>query len=171
VRGANTHLYFKKPVVLKNLIVLEGAKVSDAAETKLDVTVTDHLYVDGDSGVDVSAKGYLGGWQQSDDHLFTNDQAGRTIASGTGANGGASASYGGIAGDGGGTPNATYGSIANPADFGSGGSGGANSGAPGGHGGGAAILHGGSVPADLGRIVVAGSIRADGEGVCCSGRG
>ena len=33
----------------------------------LDVTVANHLYVDGDSSVNVTAKGYLGGWHFSED--------------------------------------------------------------------------------------------------------
>ncbi|HEY6140273.1 MAG TPA: Ig-like domain-containing protein, partial [Thermoanaerobaculia bacterium] len=145
VTGAGAVLYIKAPVTLKNLIVINGATVGDPSGTKLDVTVAQHLYVDGDSAVNVSGKGYLGGWHFTEDGGTQNTSAigktkGDTI---TGGAANASASYGGFGGyngSTGGTTNAAYGSITAPTDFGSGGSGSASGQVAGGNGGGAAAL-------------------------------
>src|SRR5206468_5365149 len=73
VAGVATRLYITVPVTLRNLIVLDGAKISNPDRTKLDVTVVDHLYVDGDSSIDLTSKGYLGGWARSEDGVTQNN--------------------------------------------------------------------------------------------------
>ncbi|HEV8659233.1 MAG TPA: hypothetical protein VGS96_11450, partial [Thermoanaerobaculia bacterium] len=62
VRTATGRLVTHVPVTLKNLIVLDGARVESLATTttleqKVDVTVVDRLYVDCTSTIDVTAKG------------------------------------------------------------------------------------------------------------------
>jgi hypothetical protein len=164
VRGATGRLVPHVPLTLKNLILLQGGQVetlstSIATERKLDLTITDNLYIDCVSAIDCSSRGYLGGWGVSADGSGkNNDSRGRTVGNTVtgGATTFASASYGGVGGnDGGpGTPNATYGSIASPTDLGSGG-GGASDGTAGASGGGAIRLQGGV-------FAVSGGIRANG---------
>ena len=169
VHGSGKKLYISVPVTLQNLIVADGATVSNPDGTKLDVTVRDHLYIDGDSSIDLTAKGFLGGWASHESGGQNSSANGVTLgntnvggASPAGASL-ASASYGGIgAADAGASTNAIYGSITAPADFGSGGSGAASCCSAGGNGGGAAVISGGTGP-DLSRFVIAGSIRADGD--------
>jgi hypothetical protein len=162
VRGAATRLNIDTPTSLRNLIVLEGATVGTRDGVRLDATITDRVYVDGSSSINVSGKGYRGGWQKSDDGTFTNDSPNGITFGGTttgGATSGASASHAGMGGEvAGSSTNATYGSITTPATFGAGGAGAPASGTktPGGNGGGAMSLH-----ADA--FVIAGAIRADGE--------
>jgi hypothetical protein len=62
IHGAGKKLYISVPVTLQNLIVSDGAIVGNPDGTKIDVIVRDHLYVDGDSSIDVTNKGYLGAW-------------------------------------------------------------------------------------------------------------
>jgi hypothetical protein len=170
VRGSGVRLNIDTPVTLRNLVVLDGATIGTRDGVKLDVTIADRLYVDGDSSLDVSGKGYRGGWASSDDNTFHNNSANGMTLGGTiiGGAAGASASHGGSGGaDFGTTTNATYGSITAPSDFGAGGSGApASAGAgnvPGGNGGGAIALHGSTANSDLGRFVIAGAIRANGD--------
>ncbi|HET8772701.1 MAG TPA: carboxypeptidase regulatory-like domain-containing protein, partial [Thermoanaerobaculia bacterium] len=166
VRGATARLVPHVPLTLKNLIVLQGGKVESLSTTtttehKLDLTITDNLYVDCASAIDVTGRGYLGGWALNPDGSGTrnNDMRGRTI--GNTADGGpsafAAASHGGVGGESAsGVTNAVYGSIASPASLGTGGGGSANCCNAGGSGGGAIQLQGGV-------FAVAGAIRADGS--------
>ncbi|HEY6211812.1 MAG TPA: Ig-like domain-containing protein, partial [Vicinamibacterales bacterium] len=167
VRGAR--VYISVPLALKDLILVDGATLSNPEETKLDVTVADHLFVDARSRVDVSGRGYLGGYRTREDNSFTNTSlAGRTLGGTT--NGGALNAEGSHAGLGGswtGRTNATYGSITNPADFGSGGTAPAPN-QPGGNGGGAVALRGG---AGLARFVLAGPVAANGDVSYSAGAG
>jgi hypothetical protein len=153
------------PVALKSLIVVNGGLVdtvpsTTTADQKLNLTVSGHLYVDDTSSIDVSRRGYLGGLQANFDSTGSNSDVhgmtlGRTTAGG--AANGASASYAGIGGTGeAGPTNATYGSIADPADLGSGGA--ADSGNRRGGQGGGALAVGGA-----GKIVIAGAVLAAGE--------
>jgi hypothetical protein len=121
VSGSTTHLYITVPLTLRNLIVLDGARISNPDRVKLDLTVIDRLYVDGDSSIDITSKGYLGGWARSEDGVTQNNAA-RGMSSGVGPLD-ASGSHGGFGT--GASPTAVYGSITQPADFGAGGAGGA----------------------------------------------
>ncbi|HEV2718851.1 MAG TPA: Ig-like domain-containing protein, partial [Thermoanaerobaculia bacterium] len=170
-------LIFYVPTTLKNLIVIDGGVVdtvpsTTAADHQIDLTITDHLYVDDTSSIDVSRRGYLGGLEANADNSGSNTShdgmtAGRTTTGG--ATGGASASFAGIGGDDAGATNAAYGSITAPADLGSGGSA-DSSNRPGGQGGGAAYIHVAS--GGLGKVVVAGNLLADGQsGVNIGGAG
>jgi Bacterial Ig-like domain/F5/8 type C domain len=161
-------LYITTPIVLKDLILLDGATLGNPEETPLDVTIADRLFVDADSRVDVSGKGYLGGLRKREDNSFTNPSAnGRTLgATSTGGAANADGSYAGLGGWRTGTTNAAYGSITEPLDLGSGG--GALSSTPGGNGGGAVALRGG---AGLSRFVVAGNIHANGWTQATGGSG
>jgi len=165
VRGATARLVPHVPITLKNLIVLQGGRVetlstSISVERRLDLTITDHLYIDCASSIDVTSRGYLGGWGVSADGSGkNNDPHGRTA--GNTITGGAttfsSASHAGMGGfDSTGVPNAPYGSITNPTDLGAGG-GGATNGTAGASGGGAVKLQGGT-------FAIAGAIHADGGG-------
>ncbi|HYE90231.1 MAG TPA: hypothetical protein VEA38_04385, partial [Terriglobales bacterium] len=77
---------------------------------RLDLTVTERLFVDCASSIDVSSRGYLGGWGANYDGSGTNNDArGRTV--GNTVTGGAttfsSASHAGLGGfDGTGVTNA-----------------------------------------------------------------
>src|SRR5207244_2326400 len=75
VSGAGTTLYVTVPIALQNVIVLGGAKIGNPDRVKLDLTATDHLYVDGDSSIDLTAKGFLGGWARSEDGITQNNDA------------------------------------------------------------------------------------------------
>jgi len=167
VRGATAKFIPHVPLTLANLLVLDGGRVetlptTTTTEHRLDLTVTNNLTVDCASAIDVSARGYLGGWATSADGSGNknNDQRGRTV--GNTNEGGpttfSSASHGGVGGENAnstGVTNAVYGSITNPTGLGTGGGGGTNSGNAGASGGGAMKLQG-SV------FSIAGAIRADG---------
>ena len=159
IRGAGKRVFITVPLALQNLMVLDGAKLTNPDQTKIDLTIADHLFIDADSSVDVTGKGYLGGWVARDDNTSKNDSnIGMTLGATTTGGAIESASYAGIGGESpNGLSNATYGSITNPTDLGSGG-GGSTDGhkTPGGSGGGAALLRGGNT------YVIAGAIRADG---------
>ncbi|HXA17287.1 MAG TPA: Ig-like domain-containing protein [Thermoanaerobaculia bacterium] len=167
VSGNQTDVYVKVPLTLKNLIVINGGHVGDPDRVKLDLTIKDHLFVDADSSVDVSGKGFLGGHHTSEDASLTNSSdRGMTLGDTTTGHGAldASGSYGGVGGESlAGATNTTYGSIQTPADFGSGGAGQPNGSQIGGNGGGAIALHGSTAAGDLSRFVIAGVVRADGE--------
>ena len=151
VSGSATNLYVTVPLTLQNLIVIGGARVGNPDRVKLDLTVSGVVYIDGDSSIDLTAKGYLGGRAQSEDGVTVNDsQRGMTLSGDGPLN--ASGSYGGLAG---GATNAPYGSIRVPSDFGTGGSGGSGANDRGANGGGAVALHGN-------KMVIAGAVRADG---------
>ncbi|HWW59911.1 MAG TPA: hypothetical protein VN181_00960, partial [Thermoanaerobaculia bacterium] len=159
VRGAKVNI--TTPLQLADLILVDGATISTLEETKVDLTITDHLFIDADSKIDVTGKGYLGGFRSREGGGLSNSSAtGRTYP-GTTTGGTSPASDASYAGIGGGTDeqtNATYGSITEPVDFGSGGGG--ISGRGGTNGGGALLLRGGT---GLARFVVAGALHADGE--------
>ncbi|HUR79641.1 MAG TPA: Ig-like domain-containing protein, partial [Thermoanaerobaculia bacterium] len=161
VRG-NVRVYISAPIVFKDLMLVDGAVLSVPEETKLDVTA-ERLFVDGDSRVDVSAKGWLGGLRTREDNSFTNPSMSGRTAGGAGATATADGSYGGVGGSSLGLTNVTYGSIENPIDFGAGG-GAINSGERGGNGGGFVALHGG-------RLVLGGTVHADGEPLSSGGAG
>jgi len=175
VDGGRLILYV--PTTLKNLIVINGGIVdtvpsTTAADQKIDLTITDHLYVDGDSSVDVSRRGYMGGLEANADSSGSNPSPngvtrGRVTTGG--ATSGASGSYAGIGGDDAGATNATYGSITAPVDLGSGGAADSTS-RRGGQGGGSTYIH--AATGGLGKVVVAGALLGDGEsGVNIGGAG
>jgi Bacterial Ig-like domain len=152
VRGAT--VFATVPLTVKDLILIDGAVLGNPEETRLDLTITDRLFVDADSRIDLTGKGFLGGLRTAADNSFTNtSRSGRTVDGVTGATD-ADASHGGIGGSSYGATNATYGSIAEPFDFGSGGGAQPAGVSKGANGGGAVRLRGG-------RFVVAGAIRAD----------
>ncbi len=161
IRG-NVRVYISTPIAFADLMLVDGAVLSVPEETKLDVTAQ-RLFVDGDSRVDVTAKGWLGGLKTREDNSFTNPSMSGRTASGAGATATADGSYGGIGGSSVGLTNATYGSIENPIDFGAGG-GAINTSERGGNGGGFVALRGG-------RLVLAGIVRADGELLSSGGAG
>jgi hypothetical protein len=165
VRGALGRMVVHVPLTFKNLLVLDGALVdtlptTSTTEHKLDLTITERLYIDCASRIDVSKLGYLGGWGVDADQSGgkNNDMRGRTVGNTStgGASTFASASHGGIGAERStGVTNAVYGSITNPVELGAGGGGGTTSNEAGGSGGGAIKLTGGI-------FSLAGAIRADG---------
>ncbi len=165
VRGASARLVPHVPVTLANLIVLDGGRVetlstTTTVEQRLDFTISGRLFIDCASSIDVTARGYLGGYGVNADGSNTKNESsrGRTVGnvSESGPTTYAGASHGGVGGEQQtGVTNAVYGSIANPTDLGTGGGGGVNCCNAGGSGGGAVKLQGGI-------FAVAGAIRADG---------
>lgn len=113
VRGAR--VYVTVPLTLANLILVDGATLSNPEGARLDLTVTNRFFLDATSRVDLNERG--------------------VVASGA-TN--ADASHAGIGGSSYGATNATYGSITEPADFGRGGT-------AGGYGGGAMKLVAGTL--------------------------
>ncbi|MGH9457967.1 MAG: hypothetical protein ACRD2J_10050, partial [Thermoanaerobaculia bacterium] len=169
VRGAAARLVAQVPVSFENLLVLDGARIdtlgtTTTTERRVDLGISGVLYADCASAIDVTALGYLGGWGSNPDGSNTrNDDARGRVAgnvSDGGATAGASASHGGLGG--GAATNAPYGSLVQPLDLGAGGGGAESCCTAGAAGGGAIAIRGGIDPDDPGRIVVAGSIRADG---------
>jgi hypothetical protein len=167
--GTNAVLAPQLPVSFENLLVLNGARVETLPTTilkeyKVDFTVTGVTFVDCDSSINESEKGYVGGWQNTTDGR-NNDPRGRTAGntSSGGADSGSQGSYAGLGGNAvESLTNAVYGSIVKPVDLGSGGGGSigcCNNGAP---GGGAISLQGGTGENDASRIVIAGTVRATG---------
>jgi Bacterial Ig-like domain/Carboxypeptidase regulatory-like domain/F5/8 type C domain len=167
VKGVEGRLVPHVPVRLKNLIVLDGARVDTLATTttierRLELTVTNHLYVDCASSIDVTARGYMGAFQTNSDGSNTRNESplGRTL--GNTNEGGArvsGAAHGGF-GDprNSGATNAAYGSYLEPRTLGSGGGVAHDGGGAAAAGGGAAAILGG----EASRFVIAGKIRADG---------
>jgi len=162
IRG-NVRVYVSTPLTLKDLMLVDGAVLSTSDETKLDLTVTDRLFVDADSRIDVSGKGFLGGLRTREDNSFTNPSTSGRSPAAPGASPFADGSYGGRGGSGSGSTNATYGSLTAPSDFGSGG-GAISSDARGGNGGGALTLR-------AAHLAIAGAIRSDGESLATAGSG
>ncbi|HYC60809.1 MAG TPA: carboxypeptidase regulatory-like domain-containing protein [Thermoanaerobaculia bacterium] len=164
VTGVEGRLVPHVPVRLKNLLVLDGGRVdtlptTTSIERRLDLTITNNLYIDCASSVDVTARGYLASYQANGDGSGTSNNSDRGRTSGNTIDGGArlaGGSHGG-SGDsrGDGVTNNTYGSYTEPRTLGAGGGG--NPGF-GGAGGGAAAITG----AENSRFVIAGGIRADG---------
>ncbi|HYK00775.1 MAG TPA: Ig-like domain-containing protein [Thermoanaerobaculia bacterium] len=167
--GGGAVLAPQAPLHLANLLVLDGARVETLAATttrefKVDITTTGITYVDCDSSVNASEKGYLGGWGSSTDGQNTG-VFGRTVGNTTtgGADDGSSASHAGLGGSATGkSTNSVYGSIVAPAELGAGGGGSPAANRFGAPGGGAIALLGGNAESDVARIVIAGSVRADG---------
>lgn len=166
IRGTGYEFPINVPVRMKNLLVLDGANVNAFEETKLDLTITERFFVDADSRLDVYDRGYLGGNRTG--KLATNKnttETGRTIG-GTTTGGATSSSTAGDASHAGiggeeddNNTNATYGSITDPLDFGAGGSS-TSAGSPGGNGGG--VLHIRGAAAGTAKLIIAGTLRADG---------
>ncbi|RLB03240.1 MAG: hypothetical protein DRG83_07320, partial [Deltaproteobacteria bacterium] len=109
-----------KLIVSDTMLIDEYGKLThfDAAmdfESKLDLTVGT-LEVTDTGSIDVDGRGYLGGNHNGNDCTgqTENNEDGSTYRSG--------GSYGGLGGSVGGSPNAVYGNVTNPADLGSGGS-------------------------------------------------
>lgn len=155
VRGSGVRLTITVPLSVKDLLVLDGASVSTFEETELRLTVVENLFVDADSSIDVSDKGYLGAHRAREGNSLRNDtNDGRTVSGRTGATNDAAGSHAGIGGEAAASlTNVTYGSITAPGDFGSGGAGSTAAG----NGGGLVLLDGPTA-----RFVVAGVITADG---------
>jgi len=152
VRGAGVRVTITVPLALKDLIVLDGATVSTFEETKLDLTVAEHVFVDADSKIDVSDEGFLGAHRVREDNAVRNDTDTGHVLGGMNGAASASASHAGIGGEtASGFTNATYGSITSPSDFGAGGGGTSAAG----NGGGVVLLRAAT-------MVIAGGLRADG---------
>ncbi|HEU4888018.1 MAG TPA: carboxypeptidase regulatory-like domain-containing protein, partial [Thermoanaerobaculia bacterium] len=169
VRGAGAVLYITVPLTVKNLMVLDGAVIGNPDRVKLHVTVTDRVFVDADSRIDVTAKGYLGAWKQSEDNSFTNSSPRGMTRGDTTTGTGALSSSGSHAGLGSADAlsptNPPYGSITDPDDFGSGGGG-----SPVNYGSTVVGANGGGVigiDASTATVVLAGAIRADGGQAFC----
>jgi hypothetical protein len=141
VAMSNSTVTLKSPlqvtgdVTLRNNSVLTHFAATVTGTSKLDVTAA-NMIIDATSKIDVSGRGYLGGFQPG------TGITGRTLGNTTtgGSESGSGGSYGGIGG--GGTANAAYGDPANPNELGSGGGGSVVAGyngddnIPGGNGGG-----------------------------------
>jgi YD repeat-containing protein len=164
VEGANV-LTINGTHQLSSLTLRNGAVLTHNSTTanqagKLDLTVTGRVQVDGSSRIDVSARGYLGGWQPGN----SLSQRGMTVGFQPGSTDSAGASYGGIGGIAGGIPNPTYGDFGNPTDPGSGG-GAFFAAGRGGNGGGLLRIKANELNLD-GRILADG-----GAAVCCAAGG
>jgi hypothetical protein len=143
-----------------DMVVLNGARVTSDATTQftaseLDLSrVSGRVYVGCGGAIDVSAKGYLGGWQAgnpSASGVTTGNTAGSAYNTG-GSYGG----QGGVTGSGSsGAPAPPYGDLASPAELGSGGGGSQTCCFAGGNGG-------GRVRIDAASVVVDGAIAARG---------
>src|SRR5690606_21632593 len=107
VRGANAILVPHIAIAFRDLLLLDGARVetlpsTTTVERKLDLTIERYLHVDSASAIDVTAKGYLGGWGVHYDGsgIRNEDARGRTegnLVAG-GAEPQASASHAGLGG-------------------------------------------------------------------------
>ncbi len=143
-------------IVLENTSTLSHPATTTQQVYRLELTV-DELVIDGTSRIDVSGKGYLGGYSGDNLGLY-----GMTLGNTTtgGSEGYSGASYGGLGyqneSD---AVNAVYGDFGNPVELGSGGGAYANYWGvkPGGNGGGGLILNASSIQLD-------GGIHADGAG-------
>ncbi len=109
-----------------NLILVNGAVLRHSPTTatkvnKLDITLFGTLQIDATSRIDVSGRGFLGGFQPGNPLPF----AGMTVGFAAGSTFRSGGSYGGLGGVGsvsGGVVNPVYGDFRNPNDVGSGGS-------------------------------------------------
>jgi hypothetical protein len=144
------------PIQAGSLQLLGGAVLTHLASTasqtySLQLNISNSLYVDTNSAIDVSAKGYPADYSSG----------GTLVGGSVGYSGG---SYGGLGAANHGTPNAVYGDYHNPNDLGSGG-GDVNAG-----GGGAG---GGLVRITAPTVQIDGAIRANGQvpSQCGSGSG
>ncbi|HKR62553.1 MAG TPA: carboxypeptidase regulatory-like domain-containing protein, partial [Thermoanaerobaculia bacterium] len=163
--GGGAVLAPQAPLTLANLLVLSGARVETLASTttrefKVDITTTGITYVDCDSYINVSERGYVGGWQDTVDGR-NNDLHGRTVGNvPAAADSSVASSHAGLGAYDAAT--SVYGSLQRPVDMGTGGSGSPTCCTTGRPGGGAIALHGGSANADASRIVIAGDLYANG---------
>ncbi|AKQ66211.1 Muc19 precursor [Myxococcus hansupus] len=179
----------------RNLYVLQNAVVTHAPQANagthfLDLTVSNEVRIYATGKVDVSGRGYLGGWQpgNSDRNGKKQGNAPTGADSAAGSHGG----YGqGLAQAGVESPVPIYGDYRDPSEPGSGGSGGAATSALGGNGGGLIRLQaasirldgellanaesgstnnasyggaGGGIRIDVGALTGTGAIRANGAG-------
>jgi hypothetical protein len=159
------------PLQLANLLVLNGAKIitlpaTITREFRVDITTTGITYVDCDSSVDVTEKGYAAGWQNTSDGQNQNS-SGRTVGNTAtgGAETSASATHAGLGGRAEGQKtNAPYGSIVAPVELGAGGGGSPTCCTAGKPGGGAIALRGSSGADDASRVVIGGKLLAEGGG-------
>ena len=126
--------------------------------TKLALNV-ENLTIDATSGIDVTARGFLGGSQPG--NVFGDE--GMTVGFQKGSEGRSGGSYGGLGGASNGSTNSVYGDFRDPNEPGSGGS---SFGNPTGNGGGLVRIVAQTVQLD-------GMIKADGgvRGSCCSAGG
>ncbi|HQL74510.1 MAG TPA: Ig-like domain-containing protein, partial [Phycisphaerae bacterium] len=134
------------PIQANEVFILNGAVLTHRATTtaqdySLRMDVTERLWIDAASRIDVSARGY------TDNRTLGNTTTG-------GATGGSGGSYGGLGRDArSGTANWTYGDYRNPNELGSGGAGDGSSGAGSG---------GGLVRLTVSEAVIDGAILANG---------
>ena len=157
------------PLELNHLLVLNGATVqtintTTTREFKVDIAATGVVWVDCDSKMDTTAKGYVGGWVATSDGT-NSDSHGRTVGNTTtgGADTSSQASHAGLGGIAiSGVTNAAYGSLFTPTELGSGGGGSPNCCTQGANGGGAIAIRGDQAESSASRIVIAGNVRADG---------
>ncbi|WP_096894906.1 Ig-like domain-containing protein [Candidatus Scalindua japonica] len=135
VDGAN--LTVEGPHTFYSITLLNNAKLTHpdtttTEEYSLDITVSDTLTIDSDSTIDVSGKGYLGGYNGPGNYSYYGRTLGNTTTGGSYVRSGGS--YGGLGGQtGSDSVNGVYGSFYNPNELGSGGGG--NSYTNGGYGG------------------------------------
>jgi hypothetical protein len=152
VRGG-ARVYMAVPLALAELMVVDGSTISNPEETRLDLTIAGHLFLDADSFVDLNEKGFVGGLRSSEgNRVINSSRNGRAPAGGATL---AAGSHAGIGGSSHGATNATYGSATEPLAFGAGGSAHATSSHGGANGGGAMSI-------EAAKIAVAGTLRADG---------
>ena len=127
---SSSYVVFDGLVAADSISITSSSALSHYGATTTTVSKlyvqTNSLSIDGTSKIDVSGKGYLGGWQgsNSSDSGRTNDNT--TSGGSTATNG---ASYGGLGGmtNTSSTVNSAYGDIYDPNQFGSGGGGGYSS--------------------------------------------
>lgn len=153
---ASSYVVADGPIVADTISLTGGSVLTHKQTTatgmeKLDLTASS-VTIDATSMIDVTGKGYLGGWQGGNLTDAGRTSENRATGGSTDAAGG---SYGGLGGLSAwnGTANAGYGHMQHPDEVGSGGSG--SSAAPGGNGGGLVSITAGTLNLD-------GVIKADG---------
>jgi hypothetical protein len=149
-------------LTLTNGSVLTHLGATTTAQYELNVTAAS-VSIDATSKIDVSGKGYLGGYQGGNSTNTGTTFGNTTTGGSTEYSGGSYAGLGGIS-NWGGTVNASYGNMQQPGEVGSGGSGGGNGSLPGGNGGGLVQL-------TTGTLSLSGSILANGGAGSSSGGG
>nr|WP_306465339.1 IPT/TIG domain-containing protein [Corallococcus exiguus] len=136
----------------RNLYVLSGATLTHSQQgvsgaNFLNLTVTQEVRVDSSSKIDVSGRGYLGGWQEGN-----AQRVGRTtgnVSSGMNVSAGSHGGFGFAQVSGSVQEKMpVHDDARNPSDFGSGGSGSTSPSQPGGNGGGLLRLTAGSLKLD-----------------------
>ncbi|HCE69195.1 MAG TPA: hypothetical protein DER40_17340 [Geobacter sp.] len=145
--------------VTANKVTLKGGGLLSHWRTtlnqtyRLDLNVTTDLNIESGSKIDVSGRGYLGGYQGGNGAVGLT--YGNTVTGGSA--GGSGGSYGGYGGYYAGVVNAVYGDPANPNELGSGG------GTDSGYGSYVSGNGGGLVRIKAGTLTLAGNILADGS--------